>query len=285
MAHMLEDNTLNIYTDGSSLSKPRKGAFGILFIHTDAQGEVTYREEHASKAYRGGRNNTMELLACVEALRLAYDLPREQFFARRIWVFSDSKYVCDNESNAAFLWPKTKWAKRGGAPVANTQEWKELNKIRIKLSKIGKPVHFRWVKGHAKNEHNKRVDKIARSAAEKATVIHFSREGLRKKHSKLSTIVGCVKMREQAELIHIISSEFLPVQKKHKYRYEVYHPGGRVFTLVDFIYSNLHLKEGHYYQVRFNGNQDNPEIAEYLEEVPNPLVTLPATPETGTTEN
>ncbi len=39
MARALDENALNIYTDGSSFQTPRRGGVGVRFVSVDDQGE------------------------------------------------------------------------------------------------------------------------------------------------------------------------------------------------------------------------------------------------------
>lgn len=65
----LDEKAVNIFTDGSSLAAPRRGGVGIRIVVVDADGyEVVHDEEIPGRA--GGTNQEMELLACIEALRL-----------------------------------------------------------------------------------------------------------------------------------------------------------------------------------------------------------------------
>ena len=67
---MIEEDALNIFTDGSCLPAPRRGGVGIHFVLIDESGSETV-EEFAVPGYRGETNNRMELLACLIALREA----------------------------------------------------------------------------------------------------------------------------------------------------------------------------------------------------------------------
>ncbi len=123
---MLVDGALNIYTDGSSYSSPRTGGVGIVFVLCDDAGNEVV-EESTFPGYKGATNNQMELQAPILALREA----KERGFAAgadRIVIHTDSMYVCENYRRAMFEWPKTRWTKRGGAPVLNAELWKDLVK-------------------------------------------------------------------------------------------------------------------------------------------------------------
>lgn len=61
----LDENALNIFTDGSSLSNPRKGGVGVRFITIDDNGnEKVY--DYTPLGYKGATNNQMELKAVID---------------------------------------------------------------------------------------------------------------------------------------------------------------------------------------------------------------------------
>jgi len=72
-----------------------------------------------------------EIQAVIEALKMALSRrpPITLNGLRKIQIYSDSRYVVDNFMNAKFKWPGTKWSLNGGAPVANTGQWKELMRL------------------------------------------------------------------------------------------------------------------------------------------------------------
>lgn len=67
---VLRDNALNIFADGSSLPRPRRGGIGIRFVTTNALGDEVI-EDHYLPGYKGATNNQMELMACIKALDIA----------------------------------------------------------------------------------------------------------------------------------------------------------------------------------------------------------------------
>ena len=162
---IIDDNALIIYTDGSSLSHPRRGGYGIRFIFPTHLNKPENTIDFSSISFKGATNNAMELSAVVRALEY-FDEMEERRSIQRIIIYTDSKYVCTNYYNEKFIWPKTKWFLTNGAPVANTEIWKDL--IRI-LKRIGKRVDIEWVKGHSKDEDNKAVDVLAKKSA-KSTI-------------------------------------------------------------------------------------------------------------------
>ena len=157
------ENAINIFTDGSSYSGPRKGGMGILFVVINDEGhEETF--QLVPQGHKGANNQQMELQACVEAFDylLSKYSPISLSDYRRVIVNTDSMYVTENFNRAKYDWPKTKWMTRGGAPVANAEIWKNLVK---KSQKLGKPVDFQWVKGHKSSAGNKAADKMAKQSA------------------------------------------------------------------------------------------------------------------------
>ena len=65
---MTYEDALNIYTDGSCLSNPRRGGIGIRYIVINAAGDEEWVDE-APPGYKQATNNELELMACIVALR------------------------------------------------------------------------------------------------------------------------------------------------------------------------------------------------------------------------
>ena len=160
---MIDEEALNVYTDGSSLPNPRRGGIGVRLVSVDDAGEEVF-EDFEYLGHLDATNNQMELLACVEGLRVAYSHPWLER-ASSVLVRSDSQYVVDNIDNLKFVWPKSGWTRYGGAPVLNLELWKDLLG---ELKSAPKPVHFKWVARHSKDPHNKAVDGLAKRSAHNA---------------------------------------------------------------------------------------------------------------------
>ena len=157
---MIYEDTLNIYTDGSSLQKPRRGGMGIRFIWIDDSGNEI-EKDGIPTGFKGATNNQMEIQACIIALKEALSLKIVKTVTR-IVIFTDSQYVIDNYQRAMFAWPKSRWRGASGRPILNAEQWKELTK---QIKKVGKRVEFEKVKAHSKDKHNKAVDKLAKKSA------------------------------------------------------------------------------------------------------------------------
>ena len=261
---MIEENALNIYTDGSQFSHPRRGGYAIRIIYSDEIGNEFPEDIIINESYPGATNNKMELLACVRALEEA---EKSQYYEKifNIFIFTDSTYVCNNYKPAIFFWSSHKWMTRNGNPVANADIWKKLIKL-IKKSK--KYIEIRWVEGHSKNIHNRAVDKMAKKSAKsliKAKPLNIV--NVRRKHTNQNTDIGSVQMKGQRLRIRIITDQYLKTQKLFKYRYEVTSPNSEFYEKIDIIYSNLLLTAGHEYLVTFNKNTKSPRLNRVIKEI------------------
>lgn len=259
---MVKEGALNIFTDGSSFSHPRSGGIGIRFVTINAPGNEVV-EDIEPVGYPGATNNQMELQACIEGLKLAVGRPDISTFTS-IEIVTDSRYVVDNVDSAKFQWPKTQWKLTSGKPVENAEQWKDLVRL---LKKSPQRVHFHWVKGHAKNIHNKAVDKAAKRSAKNPFNKPISVVSVRRKTTNKSVELGSVRMTGQTLTIRIITDQFLKIQRVYKYKYEVISVGSEFFGLVDIAFSDHLLRAGHHYEVVFNDESENPRILEVMQEL------------------
>jgi ribonuclease HI len=259
---LLLENALNIFTDGSSLRSPRRGGIGIRFILVDPEGNEELQDAQFP-GYPRATNNQMELQACILALE---EVDRLHLLdaVPLVVIQTDSLYVKDNVRNALFEWPRTRWRLRTGRPVLNAQLWKRLTRL---VKNSGKRVEFKWVRGHAKSEHNKAADRMARQSAALATNQPLSIVHVRRKLTPHSVDVGCVPMHGQRMSIRVITTEFLPVQKLWKCKYEVVSKSSTHQGLVDIIFSKDLLQAGHSYYIQVNRDSANPSILKVFREM------------------
>ena len=102
-----------------------------------------------SEGFRLTTNNRMELLAVIVGLEA---LTREGI---EVDVYSDSKYVVDAvEKRWVFGWEK-----KGYKDKKNPDLWQRFLRVYRRHQ-----VRFHWVKGHAGNPLNERVDAMAVAA-------------------------------------------------------------------------------------------------------------------------
>lgn len=93
-----------------------------------------------------GTNNAVELLAAIHALE---SLPANA----SVLVLTDSTYVRNGITTWIPLWLRRNWQTVSGEPVANRALWERLHAATKKLR-----IEWRWVKGHAEHELNKKAD-------------------------------------------------------------------------------------------------------------------------------
>ncbi len=252
---------LNIYTDGSSLKKPRTGGIGVRFI-ISREGESDEIKDIPFVGYKGASNNQMELKACICALQEVID--EESFhFLREITIHTDSIYVVRGDKSAPY-WKRDKWFLKNGQPVLNAKLWDKYLRLKAKL---GKRVKINKVKAHAGNEHNIAADSMAKSSAKLPFHEPFSTIELRRKTSSKTTIVGSISKLGQRLSIRIITSEYLTTQKIFKYRCEVISSQSQLYGNIDFLYSKELLKVSHKYLITLSKGGKKPFINKVLKEI------------------
>lgn len=141
----MQQNSITIYTDGSSRGNPGPGGYGAILIWGKIKKEI-------SQGYRLTTNNRMELMAVIAALEALKKNDLE------LTIYSDSSYVVKAVMEGWLnKWIKTNF--KGGKK--NSDLWLRYHE----LSKKHK-IHFKWVKGHADNVMNNRCDELATEAAD-----------------------------------------------------------------------------------------------------------------------
>lgn len=260
----IDPRALVIYTDGSS-QKNRAGGIGIRFVFPDYSGKEDLVLDIKLPGYRGVTNNEMELKAVSVALQKAVQLPEiKERRIGRIIVCSDSQFVVDNFKNACYVWPKTKWRRREGSPVLNAPLWKELVNA---AKKVGVRVDFNKVEGHSSDKDNRAADELADWSSKNADKELIKGRIVRRRLTSERTTPGIVRMIGQKMKIRIIDSRFLPEQKETQLRYEIIEKKSESFGNVDLAFSELTLRPGHRYQVRFNEDNKYPQIIAVLREL------------------
>jgi len=139
---------VTIYTDGGAAPNPGPGGWAALLIAASGAERVL------SGAEPNTPNNRMELTAAVEALR-ALKRPCVVEF------YTDSQYLRRGITEWLPGWQAAGWQRKRGE-VANLDLWQALSAETRRHQ-----IAWRWVKGHAGNEHNERVDRLATAARER----------------------------------------------------------------------------------------------------------------------
>lgn len=252
---VLDENALNIFTDGSSYGSPRRGGYAFRIITVGDDG------------YAGATNQEMELTAAIAALayitsrRSPYDL---RDFSKVV-VYTDSLYLKNNVDNALYRWPMTHWCDRNGNPVVNATLWKDLVKGIFRLSP--KRVYFEWVKGHKASANNRAVDKGAKKSATGPLHGPLKVEQVRRKLTDQKTEAGSIRCEGQRITLRVVTERWLREQRIGRYRCEVMSKASPYHRNIDWLYSNELLKAGHTYYVRLNDEPARPRIQTVFREV------------------
>ena len=133
-----------IYTDGGADPNPGIGGWAAILRFGPREKVLTGHEPHTT-------NNRMELQAAIAALRALKRPSTVQFY-------TDSEYLRQGITGWIEGWAARNWQKKG-KPIPNADLWQELWPL-VKKHQI----EWHWVKGHAGNELNERVDRLARQA-------------------------------------------------------------------------------------------------------------------------
>lgn len=141
---MAELTQVTIYTDGACDPNPGPGGWAALLRSRGQEKELSGSEPATT-------NNRMELTAAIRALE-ALNQPCQVDF------YTDSEYLKRGITEWMPNWRARNWRRKGGA-LANVDLWKALDSA-IQPHQI----NWHWVRGHAGNPDNQRVDGLARQA-------------------------------------------------------------------------------------------------------------------------
>lgn len=133
-----------IYTDGACKPNPGPGGWAALL-------RFGSQEKHLTGRHPDTTNNRMELTAAVQALQ-ALQHPCQVDF------YTDSEYLRRGITEWLPNWKKRGWKRKGGA-LANQDLWQALEAALAEHE-----INWHWVRGHAGNRDNQRVDRLARQA-------------------------------------------------------------------------------------------------------------------------
>jgi len=135
---------IEIYTDGACSGNPGPGGWAAILRYGDHEQEISGGERETT-------NNRMEVRAALEALR-ALERPY------RIRFHTDSAYLLNGATSWLEDWKRRDWKRKHGK-LQNVDLWKEMD---VELARH--QIDWVWVKGHAGNPMNERVDALARKA-------------------------------------------------------------------------------------------------------------------------
>jgi|SRR4249919_1858832 len=138
--------TIEAHTDGACLGNPGPGGWAALLRYGAHEREVAGGETHTT-------NNRMELMAAIAALEALTE-------PCVVTLQTDSRYVQQGIAEWVPGWVRRGWKTAGGDPVKNRDLWERLVNAAARHQ-----VEWRWVKGHAGDPDNERVDELARNEA------------------------------------------------------------------------------------------------------------------------
>ncbi|PKL36656.1 ribonuclease HI [Candidatus Peregrinibacteria bacterium HGW-Peregrinibacteria-1] len=133
---------IDIYTDGSCIGNPGPGGWAAIINVDGVEYEISGNEPDTT-------NNRMEMMAMIEALNWLKDrLDRlDNFNNAKITIYSDSNLIVKTLTDG--------WKRK-----ANLDLWEKIDKVRGFAN-----IRWVWVKAHANNKTNNRVDELAQKEA------------------------------------------------------------------------------------------------------------------------
>jgi len=139
---------VTIYTDGACDPNPGPGGWAALLRYGAHEKALTGSDPDTT-------NNRMELTAAIEAFK-ALKQPCQ------VDIYTDSEYLKRGITEWLPGWRARGWRRKGGA-LANIDLWQDLDSL-LKIHQ----VEWHWLRGHAGQPLNERVDKLARQVLNEA---------------------------------------------------------------------------------------------------------------------
>jgi ribonuclease HI len=136
---------VTIYTDGACSGNPGPGGWAAVLQFGTSEKEISGGETLTT-------NNRMELTAAIEALN-ALKRPCN------VDLYTDSQYVRQGITAWLANWKRRGWRTADNKPVKNDDLWRALDEAAARHD-----VKWHWVRGHADDPMNIRVDALAVAA-------------------------------------------------------------------------------------------------------------------------
>ncbi len=135
---------VTIYTDGACQGNPGPGGWAALLRYGQHERVLTGSAAETT-------NNRMELTAAVEALQALKE-------PCQVELHTDSEYLRNGITKWLPAWKRRGWRRKDGE-LKNVDLWQALDAAASQHQ-----IDWRWVRGHAGNQENERVDLLARQA-------------------------------------------------------------------------------------------------------------------------
>lgn len=140
--------TATVYTDGGCDPNPGPGGWAVTVHYADRQAVLSGNAPSST-------NNRMELEAAIAALAYLHG----RHGSCEVDLHTDSTYLRSGITSWVDDWFARGWRTKGGQPVKNQDLWRRLYELSHALV-----VRWHWVKGHAGDPANERVDRLAAEA-------------------------------------------------------------------------------------------------------------------------
>jgi ribonuclease HI len=140
------------FTDGACSGNPGPGGYAVLL-------QFGQHEKVLQDGASLTTNNRMELRAVIAALQ-ALKRPCE------VEIYTDSDYVHSGVTRWVRGWMQRGWLTSTRKPVKNQDLWRALTTAMRPHN-----ITWHWVKGHAGNPLNERVDRLAVQAIQQYGLI------------------------------------------------------------------------------------------------------------------
>ncbi|HQT84647.1 MAG: ribonuclease HI [Acidiphilium sp. 37-64-53] len=141
------ERLVEIWTDGGCKPNPGAGGWAAVLRFGDHERELSGGEPATT-------NNRMELTAAAAALE---SLKRPC----KVRLHTDSEYLRNGITRWHSGWVRRNWRNAKGDPVANYELWQ-----RVLTAAKPHSIEWLWVRGHAGDAMNERVDVLATKARE-----------------------------------------------------------------------------------------------------------------------
>lgn len=138
---------VEIWTDGGCKPNPGAGGWAAILRFGETEREISGGERETT-------NNRMELTAAAAALE---SLKRPC----KVRLHTDSEYLRNGITRWHSGWVRRNWRNAKGDPVANYELWQ-----RVLAAAKPHDIEWLWVRGHAGDAMNERVDVLATKARE-----------------------------------------------------------------------------------------------------------------------
>ena len=133
---------VTLYTDGACSGNPGPGGWACVLVYKEKEKELFGGAPETT-------NNRMEITAVIEGLKALKE-------SCAVDLYTDSKYVLEGATKWLSGWQERGWKKADKKAVLNVDLWQILAEL---LSQH--EITWHWVKGHAGDPYNERVDALA----------------------------------------------------------------------------------------------------------------------------